>query len=89
VRHFCGRCASPIFNYSPALELGAVLTHSLESGQPNPWAHVNVESKVPWLELSDALPEFETWPTPEELRKMLDAHPGAWVPRQLLEPLRP
>jgi hypothetical protein len=85
-RHFCGRCASPIFNYSLPLKLGAVLTHSLDSLQPSPWAHVNVESKVPWLTISDELPQFQTWPTPEELRKMLAAHPGAWVPRRLLEP---
>lgn len=86
VRHFCGRCAAPIFNLSPALELGAVVTQSLDGAQPAPWAHVNVESKLPWLILADALPRFPGWPSPEQLRALLDAHPGAWVPRRLLEP---
>jgi hypothetical protein len=86
VRHFCGRCASPIFNFSPLLELGAVVTQSLDGVQPTPWVHVNLESKVPWLVIADDLPGFQTWPSPEELRELLRAHPGAWVPRRLLEP---
>ena len=86
VRHFCGRCASPVFNFSPMLDLGAVVTNSLESPQPEPWAHVNVESKLPWLRIADDLPRFAAWPTPDQLRALLADHPGAWVPRQLLEP---
>jgi len=62
VRHFCGQCASPIFNYSPILKLGAVLTNSLDSPQPAPWVHVNVESKLPWLLISDGLPSFRRGP---------------------------
>jgi hypothetical protein len=84
VRHFCGRCASPIFNFSPVLELGAVVTQSLHGAQPAPWVHVNVESKVPWLALADGLPQFPAWPSPAELRELLRAHPGAWVPERLL-----
>ena len=85
VRHFCGRCASPIFNYSPVLELGAIVTNSLDSSQPSPWAHVNVESKAPWLEISDGLPQFQGWPTTEQIRKLLAAHPDAWVPHRLVD----
>jgi hypothetical protein len=83
VRHFCGRCATPIFNVSEALELVAVVTQSLDDAQPTPWAHVNTESKVPWLVLADGLPQFLTWPSPDQLRELLRAHPGAWVPRRL------
>lgn len=84
VRSFCGRCASPIFNYSPVLELGAVITNSLDSSQPPPWLHVNVESKAPWLEIADELPRFQQWPTSEQLRRLLAAHPGAWIPDRLV-----
>ncbi len=87
VRHFCGQCASPIFNYSRPLELGAVVTQSLDGTQPDPWVHVNTESKVPWLLLADDLPQFPTWPSPDQLRELLRAHPGAWVPRRLVEPV--
>jgi len=86
VRHFCGRCASPIFNFSPVLDLGALITQSLDGVQLVPWAHVNTESKAPWLVIGDALPQFPTWPSPEELRGLLDAHPDAWVPRRLVAP---
>jgi len=86
VRHFCGRCASPVFNYSPILELGAVLTNSLDSPQPAPWIHVNLESKLPWLLISDGLPQFQTWPTPEQIRRLVESHPGSWMPRRLAEP---
>jgi hypothetical protein len=86
VRHFCGGCASPIFNFSAPLELGAIVTQSLDGAQPAPWVHVNVESKAPWLVIADALPQFATWPSPDQLRALLDAHPGAWVPRGLVEP---
>jgi hypothetical protein len=86
VRHFCGRCATPIFNFSPVLALGAVVTQSLDGAQPAPWAHVNVESKAPWLVIADDLPRFLAWPSPAQLRELLEAHPGAFVPRRLLEP---
>ena len=62
-----------------------VVTQSLDGAQPPPWAHVNTESKAPWLAIADALPRFLAWPSPAELRELLEAHPGAWVPRRLLE----
>lgn len=85
VRYFCGQCASPIFNYSPILELGALLTNSLDSPQPAPWLHANLESKLPWLLISDGLPQFQTWPTPEQLRMLVESHPGSWMPRRLTD----
>jgi hypothetical protein len=77
VRHFCGRCASPIFNFSPVLEMGGLVTQSLDGAQPAPWVHVNLESKAPWLVIADGLPRFPAWPSPDELRELLRAHPGA------------
>jgi hypothetical protein len=64
---------------------GAVLTNSLDSPQPDPWVHVNVESKVPWLVISDGLPQFQAWPTPEQVRRLVESHPGSWLPLRLVD----
>jgi hypothetical protein len=85
-RHFCGRCATPLYNLSSALALGAVVTNGLDGPQPEPWAHVNTESMLPWLSLGDDLPRYLTWPTPEQLFVSLEQHPDAWVPVGLLGP---
>lgn len=87
VRHFCGTCASPIWNLSPAVQVGAIVVGNLAAElQPPPWAHVNTESKAPWFSIEDALPQFSEWPEPDELRLMCRRYPGAWVPEPLLGP---
>jgi hypothetical protein len=84
VRHFCGVCASPIFNLSRELELGGLVTNSLDGEQPAPWAHLNVESKLPWLVIGDSLPQFQAFPRPAELVELYRRHPDAWRPERLL-----
>ncbi len=87
VRHFCGRCASPLWNQSPADGLAVVIVSSLrEDSQPAPWAHVNVESKAAWFPIEDALPRFSAWPQAEELEQLIRLHPGSWRPHQILGP---
>jgi hypothetical protein len=86
-RHFCGYCASPLFNVAAAGELAAVVIGSLQDAeQPAPWAHVNTESKAPWYAISDGLPAFPSWPAAAELRALADDHRCDWLPRQLLLP---
>lgn len=86
-RHFCGHCASPLFNVAAAGELAAVVVGSLQDAeQPAPWAHVNTESKAPWHRISDGLPAFPGWPAAAELRALADEHHCAWLPDQLLLP---
>jgi hypothetical protein len=90
LRHFCGRCASPTWNRSPALPLAAVVISSLaEDDQPPPWAHVNTESKARWHMIGDALPQFAAWPGPDELALLLRQHPDAWLPEMLLGTAQP
>ncbi len=84
-RHFCGSCASPLFNVGAGGALAAVVVSSLDDElQPVPWAHVNVESKAPWYEISDGLPEFSSWPAAPELEALAQAQANAWLPEQLL-----
>ena len=87
LRHFCGRCAAPLFNLSSSIPAGAVVIGSLaEEHQPQPWAHVNTESKAPWHPIRDELPRFLEWPDADEIRAMCRRHPGSWVPEPLLGP---
>lgn len=87
VRHFCGQCASPLWNQTPNAGLAAVVVFSLVDGdQPLPWMHVNIESKAPWSTLRDGLPQFVGWPAAEALERLLQKHPGSWRPHQLLGP---
>ncbi len=86
VRHFCGRCASPVCNLRPGVDVACVVVASLlEEHQLPPWAHVNTESKAPWYKIADGLPQFREWPTPDELRELAREH-GSTLPPQLLGP---
>ena len=86
-RHFCGTCASPLFNVGAGGELAAIVLGSLrDDEQPVPWAHVNTESKAPWHQISDGLPKFSTWPSAEELMALATKHSCIWLPQQLLIP---
>jgi hypothetical protein len=87
IRHFCGACATPLWNCTPDRSLAAVVVASLaEAHQPPPWMHVNTESKAPWFAILDALPQFSAWPSRDELARLLAARPGAWDPRPLTDP---
>lgn len=87
VRQFCGKCASPVWNFSPALGLSSIIVSSLaDADQPSPWAHVNIESKAPWLVIADSLPQFSSWPDARRLEELVRQHPGAWCPEQLTRP---
>lgn len=85
-RHFCGRCASPIYNLAPSVGLACVIVPSLaEPSRAMPWAHVNTESKAPWFEIRDGLPQFAAWPSPNELAELAARH-GVPLPSELGTP---
>lgn len=85
-RHFCRQCASPIYNLAPGIGLACILVMSLsEPAKAKPWAHVNTESKAPWFEIQDSLPQFKAWPTQEEL-SMLARDNAATLPNELVIP---
>lgn len=61
-RGFCAKCGTPIsFQYDgsegPAIMVGS-LDHP-EDWPPN-WEHSGIESKVPWFEIADDLPQTKT-----------------------------
>ena len=61
-RGFCGACGSPIINKSSQPEFGVPL--GILDGDPNvrPTLHCFVASKVPWLDITDTLPQFPELP---------------------------
>ena len=71
VRHFCGDCASPVCNHPPEPELLCLVVSSLDAElDTRPWAHLNTESKAPWYEITDDLPQYETGPDPTEMQRL-------------------
>ena len=69
VRTFCSVCGSTlvtIFPDSPET-LGLALGTLDDDPGVKPLFHVYVESKAPWYEISDALPEYQTTPEGEVL----------------------
>lgn len=85
IRQFCGVCASPVCNYSTAVDLASLVVSSLpDERQPAPWMHVNTESMSPHHEIRDGLPRFAAWPTADELRAIARGRPDVWLPEEIL-----
>ena len=61
-RHFCGTCGSPMgfeaAHYPGGMHLYAASLEHPEAFTPT--FHVNTQSKLPWLELTDDLEGFES-----------------------------
>ena len=58
---FCGRCGTSIWTeYSPGFWFVRVATLDNQTAYP-PQMHIWTQSKLPWLQLSDAVPSFETY----------------------------
>lgn len=63
-RFFCDRCGGRLFN-RPASnpEITMLLVASLnDEPQGTPMMHINVESKAPWYEILDDLPQYQGLP---------------------------
>ena len=61
-RGFCGRCGTPIvFRYDGEID-PAIMLGSLDHPEdwPPTWEHSGIESKVPWYEIHDDLPQTTT-----------------------------
>ncbi|MEX2206153.1 MAG: GFA family protein [Myxococcota bacterium] len=72
VRHFCGICASPMCNRPREPELLCLVVASLDDQRDAaPWAHLNTESKASWFEIADALPQFTSFPSPDEIAELM------------------
>ena len=67
-KHFCSRCGSNLISsYSnrPGI-LGVPLGGLEEDPGRRPEGHIFVDSKAPWFEIGDDLPQHTKWPGAEE-----------------------
>ena len=63
-RYFCERCGGRLFN-RPASnpEITILMVSSLDDEpEVGPVMHLNVESKAPWYEILDDLPQYDGLP---------------------------
>jgi hypothetical protein len=68
VKHFCKVCGSNLIStYDDHPERIGVPLGGLEQAPSNrPEGHIWVGSKSPWYEISDGLPQHDTWPESQE-----------------------
>ena len=66
-RGFCRRCGSPMLTRSAFLRytIGVPISMIDQDAGLHPSMHIFVRSKVPWIEILDGLPQFETVPCAE------------------------
>jgi hypothetical protein len=63
-RHYCVKCGSRLFNRPRSTDAFLMLVvSSLDEGPSNgPVMHINTESKAPWYEILDSIPQFSGMP---------------------------
>ncbi len=70
-RGFCGRCGTPLTWEGDGDELGPLIEiHVGTTDDPNklaPQLHVHYAERIPWFEVSDALPRYHGWEEAEGL----------------------
>jgi len=68
-RHFCSSCASPLYTtVGDSPKFARVRLGSLDSHfSVPPAAHIFVQSKADWETITDDLPQYSSWPHPEEV----------------------
>lgn len=69
-RYFCGRCGSPlpmVEAWDPLVGIPAGLLDDEPGVSAS--SHIFVGSRAPWWEISDSLPQHETWPPGEDMNE--------------------
>lgn len=63
-KYFCKNCGSPLISsYLSKPEVFGIALGGLEQDPGvRPKAHIFVDSKAPWYEISDDIPQFPDWP---------------------------
>jgi hypothetical protein len=75
IRHFCGRCATPICNFPSEPAVLCLIVSSLDDElDESPWAHVNLESRAPWFHVGDDLPRFPAYPDDKTFAELIEKH---------------
>ena len=71
-RYFCAKCGTRLYSHSPSAGMISLVVASLETGaQLHPIANINVESRCPWYEINDGLPQFQSVPSHAQFGQLL------------------
>ena len=71
-RRFCNACGTRIYNMTSVANYITFMAATLDHPEvATPMGHVNVESKLATLEITDDLPQFKTFPSGEQIAGML------------------
>jgi hypothetical protein len=70
-RCFCSRCGTRLFNHSPSFNFISLVTATLsDSSKLAAVANVNMKSRNLGFEQKNGLPNFDRFPSTEELQKL-------------------
>ena len=71
VRVFCSQCGTRLYNHSPSKGMISLIVATLDTDAAlRPVAHINVGSKCSWFQIADALPQFNSTPSPSEFAEL-------------------
>jgi hypothetical protein len=66
-KHFCKVCGSPLHStYADRPNVIGIALGGLEGVEAKPEANIFTASKATWYEITDGLPQYESWPGSEE-----------------------
>jgi hypothetical protein len=73
-RCFCGKCGTRLYNHAPQAGMISLVVATLAGSPPlRPLAHINTGSKCDWFQITDALPQFASMPSPAEFGQLISA----------------
>jgi hypothetical protein len=65
-KYFCKVCGSPLHStYLDKPNVIGIALGALEGMESKPEANIFTSSKVSWYEITDGLPQYESWPDSE------------------------
>ena len=72
-RHFCSGCGSPIYSQGEKTKHVVSVRSGTLKRDPGlrPSYHAFAASKAAWDEIHDDLPQFEEWPDPELVKRLM------------------
>lgn len=72
-RHFCAKCGSPIYSQGEKTKHVVSVRSGTLKQDPGlrPAYHAFAASKAAWDAIHDGMPQFEEWPDPELVKKLM------------------
>jgi hypothetical protein len=77
VKHFCSVCGSNLISTydNDPTKIGVPLGGIDQAPNNEPEGHIFTNSKSPWFKITDALPQYDTWPGSQARVRKTDDEP--------------